>query len=89
MKRFLACQSDHSCSWQILNSLLNRNKCDSQILTELHNENDTITERTMIANKFNDNFIGVGKSIADKIPQSNLSFEAYFANKQRISNSCV
>jgi hypothetical protein len=64
-------------SWSIIKEIINKKKTKLQNTHFIHN-NRKITDNTEIASMFNDYFINVGNSLANKIPTGNKSAMSYF-----------
>ena len=65
-------------TWQPINDVLNRKKKETENVTEFKTDNEPVTDRREIVNRFNDYFVNVGPNLAKKIAASaNLSFKDY------------
>ena len=72
-------------TWSIIRSVINNCKPSKLNESFLYN-NSVITDKNEVANKFNDYFVNVGKTLAAQIPKSGPSFHKYLpeANKECI-----
>lgn len=64
-------------TWSAINELLSRKKSNSKSITSLkdqHQNNRSIRDPCRLPNIMNEHFSNVGKNLADKIPQTNVSF---------------
>ena len=67
--------------WKLINEVINRNKLKPE-LPDYFKENETlITDPAEISNKFNEYFINVGRNLAAKIPDSDVSFSNYLGER--------
>ena len=70
--------------WSVIRSVINN--CKPSKLNESFTYNDTvITDKKTVSNKFNDYFVNVGKTLAEQIPKSGLSFRSYLPEANRES----
>jgi len=58
-------------SWQIIKSVINKNKCRAQ-QQEFNINGQVTTDATVISNKFNSFFANIGPSLAQKVPVSSI-----------------
>ena len=67
-----ASKSNMKKTWGILKTVINKKK-DSRIQSVFKVNDETISDKKVIAEKFNDFFVNVGPNLASKIPQQNAS----------------
>ena len=73
-------------SWKIINTILCRNKVNVKSNKYIIN-NCVETDKNVIANKFNDFFVHIGPSLADKIPKTNIKPTSFIKSEQKLTNS--
>ena len=71
--------------WSILKGIINRNKRNALQENFKLNNGSVISDKLLKSEKFNDFFIGIGPSLANKIPKQNISPKQYMGT--RILNS--
>ena len=75
------CQNQSRALWKIINEITQRKKQTISFIQKLNLENGLVIENSLeIANKMNEYFISVGPNLAEKLPQSEESFESYLSN---------
>ena len=72
---------DMKKTWGIMNSLTGRDSNKCSISDKFKINNNMVSDKVVIANKFCDYFTNVGKNFADAIPKSNKSFKSYLGQK--------
>ena len=70
-------QNNIKMSWQIIKQVINKNKYKSMTCDKLLVDNKVVTNKTDIANTFNNYFVNVGPSLASQIPNSNKNPISY------------
>ena len=80
MRLFNKNKSNIKKFWRILKQVINKNKYGSPCSKILVNQAIT-TDKTKIANGFNQYFINIGPTLADKIPQDNKCPTTYMENR--------
>ena len=70
-------------TWSVINSILNRQKT-KKLSDKFLINNRMITNPTDIANKFNHFFINIGKTLSDRIDNTNTNFRAYLTNRSDV-----
>ena len=71
--------------WKIINGTLHFKKSKSKRkITKVKNSQRYVYNSSDIANSFNDFFVNIGKSMADKIPESDNAIHS-----MRVSNSLL
>ena len=70
-KKLNECHGDPKRTWKIINNLVNKNNHDhSGDSVEFMYNNNKLTDKKVIAEKFNEYFVNIGKNLAKKIPNS-------------------
>ena len=87
-KKLHDCHGDQKRSWKIINSLLNKNNEKSPPSYEFNCENIIISDCKLIADKFNNYFVNIGKTLAEKIQPSKKTYKEYMCNLPSNINSC-
>ena len=65
-----------------MREIIHRNKRKTEFPTKFIKNEETITDKTKIANKFNEFFTGIGPELANKIQTKNgQSYKSYLAQK--------
>ena len=59
-----------------------------QVGNEFENKCESITGDENIANGFNNYFVNVGPSLANKIPATDTHFSQYLSDSTNVKNSC-
>ena len=67
-------------SWRILKQVINKKK-DTSLCSKFLVNQEITTDKTKIANGFNQYFINIGPTLADKIPQDNKCPTTYMENR--------
>ena len=76
-----ACQNKSKALWKLINEITQRKKGSKTILSKIRLENGRLIENSKnIADALNDYFVHVGPNLAEKLPQSERSFESYLGN---------
>jgi hypothetical protein len=71
-------------TWQTIKTIINKN--NNTPLSECFIYNHTIiSDKTQIANKFNEYFVNIGPSLADKIPTCPITHRSYLAGNYKNS----
>ena len=65
-------------TWQILNQVINKNKCALN-KTGFHHNGSIITDENDICNKFNDFFLNIGMNLTSKIPNTDIPCTKYLS----------
>ncbi|MEE8341453.1 MAG: reverse transcriptase family protein, partial [Candidatus Neomarinimicrobiota bacterium] len=78
---FEKCKNDMKKTWKSINYVLNRHKHISQLPETFMIKNSPISNKQIIADSFNDYFIGIGEKLAENLETSNLNFEQYLKAK--------
>ena len=68
-------------SWQTINEILNRDRKATHSPSHIYVNNSKITNKQMMADRFNMYFASIGESLADKIPEPNKSFDKYLQKR--------
>ena len=71
-------------TWSLITALLNK-KPISEALSVINVNGNTITDKTTIANNLNNYFVGIGKTLASKIPPENVTYDTFL--KKNFPNS--
>ena len=74
-------------TWRLLNSIINKKKKTMQVGNEFENKGESITGDENIANGFNNYFVNVGPSLANKIPATDTHFSQYLSDSTNVKNS--
>jgi len=82
------CKNDCKNTWKIINQLLNKKSQIAVPSSEFNLNGKILSEEQLIADNFNDYFVSIGKNLAEKIPESKISFLNYMP-KNSIKNSCA
>ena len=78
-EKFLNCQNNLQKTWKIVRSIINNG--NNSLTTKLFIIDDVeTTDRSKIANKFNDYFINVGPTLASAITDNNISFNKFLSD---------
>ena len=70
-------------TWNVINSILHRQK-NERLSNEFLVNNKIITNPKEIANRFNDFFVNIGHSLANRIDNSNVDFRSYLNNRSEV-----
>lgn len=70
------CTNNLKKTWSIIKEVLNRNK-SSKINDTFTYNNQTTSDKNIIANKFNDYFVNIGSTLAASIPKEGPNFKTY------------
>ena len=70
-----------------MNDLLCNDKNPLPPSTEFGHNGASLTDKTDIANRFNEYFACIGNSVAEQIRTSKLSFEEYVRKNPQIDNT--
>ena len=76
-QKFDTAKSDIKQTWKLVNEVISRKKKDTVSSTEFKKDNEQITDKREIVNRFNEYFVNVGANLAKKITATNLSFISY------------
>ena len=79
-------KNDIKKTWEIINSLLNKNKC-ANLPSEFIIDEVKTTGKDVICNKFCDFFSNIGPDLANKIPLPINKFDYYLNKKEPLLNS--
>ena len=72
------CEGNIKSTWKIMKEIAGKAKINQKNLPkQLVINNKKITDKTEIANNFNEFFANVGPKLAEKIPDVNKNFESY------------
>ena len=72
--------------WRLLNSIINKKKKTKQVGNEFENKCESITGEENIANGFNNYFVNVGPSLANKIPATDTQFSQYLSDSTNVKS---
>ena len=89
---FLEHQSNIKKTWEGIRGLLNVNKKGDTSVNKLFHNNIELNQPEEMANAMNNFFINIGRSVENKIPQSNKLFNEYLGEPNRYSitlNDCT
>ena len=75
--RFVELKNDAKNTWKLIKSVINGNKPTSESISELSINGCTITDKTTMANKFNEYFTNIGSDLSKSIPKVSGSFSDY------------
>ena len=83
--QLVKCKDNLKKTWSIIKDVINKSKCMKNNDTFKYN-NSTTTDKSLIANKFNDYFINIGNKLAASIPQGGPNFQTFLppANEDTI-----
>jgi len=86
-KRLAECHGDQKGSWKVINAILNKGNRITNACNEFKSGDEVITDGKAISNKFNNYFVNIGKTLAEKIQPSKTTFLEYMNNPTN-ANSC-
>jgi hypothetical protein len=72
-------------TWKVLNRIIARKSNDNSNISEITYNNQTLTDKNDIVDKFNTFFANVGPDLASKIPASKDSFKNYLKSPNKNS----
>lgn len=75
-QKFDTAKSDIKQTWKLVNEVISRKK-DTVSSTEFKKDNERITDKREIVNRFSEYFVNVRANLAKKITATNLSFISY------------
>ena len=79
--KFEKCQSNSKETWQTINKIINK-KDTKTLLDFMIIENEKVTDKSVIANKFNEYFNNIGHQMAGAIDvKSDCSFRDYLQTR--------
>ena len=78
---FTKYQGNLKKSWQTINEILNRDRKNTQSPSYIFVNNNKISDKQQMADHFNSYFASIGESLANKIPQTNMSFDKYLQHR--------
>ena len=82
------CQNNSKAVWRVINEITKRKKQTRNALRKLKFDNGTTLESSKeIADALNKYFVGVGPNLAEKLPQSDVSFQNYLKSDKSPSQS--
>jgi hypothetical protein len=87
--KIINCQNDCKKSWQIINRLLNKRVQMSVPSTEFYLNKRLLTDKQLVVENFNDYFVNIGKSLAEKIPEPKKEFVYYIKPNPTLMDSCA
>jgi hypothetical protein len=87
--KIINCQNDCKKSWQIINRLLNKRVQMSVPSTEFYLNKRLLTDKQLVVENFNDYFVNIGKSLAEKIPEPKKEFVNYIKPNPTLMDSCA
>ena len=87
--KFKNCSNDSKRTWQIINSMLNKNIQHIAPPSEFNLDNSLITDANEIAENFNEYFVNIGKKLAQNIGDPKNSFLSYMPQNLTNENSCA
>jgi len=79
--RFTTVSNDIRNTWKLINELLNRKKASATLPSKFMDGEDEITNQQNIVDKFNDFFVNIGPSLANKIDKTDHSPLSYLQNE--------
>ena len=84
-KCLMKCSNNLKKTWSIIKDVLNKNR-SSKINETFKYNNQTTSDKNVIANKFNDYFVNIGSTLAAAIPQGGPNYKRYLppANEDTI-----
>ena len=83
-EKFKKCKGNIKSTWKIMKEIVGKAKINHKNLPkQLVINNKKITDKTEIANNFNEFFANVGPKLAEKIPDVNEKFESYIPSPYR------
>ena len=75
------CKNGFKNTWKIMKSVTGRSRVQNDSFPKsLSIDNEEITDKKSIAEKFNSFFVNTGTNLAAKIPHSTTNFESYLPN---------
>ena len=74
---FLDIKHDLRKTWNVIKSIINNGSVKSKAPKEVLIDDTTITDPLVMANKFNEYFVNIGKNLAENIPRSEGNIEKY------------
>ena len=78
--RFTELKDDISKTWNLIKSLINPAGIKPDLPKQIKINSTTVKDPSIIANKFNEYFVGIGQKLAKNIKQSDKNFQNYLAN---------
>ena len=75
-QKFLEATNDMKKTWKIIKNIISKNKSNIITDTFLVNGKKTV-DKNIIVNKFNEYFVNVGPSLANKIQSSNVHYQQF------------
>ena len=79
--RFIKCSNDIKKTWKVIKDVTNPSKSDKEVPTHFVVDGEEISDNSSISNKFNNHFVNIGPSLANKIPQNqNVSYHRYLTS---------
>ena len=82
--KFKENMGNSSKTWKTINQVLNRNN-NKKICKELIINENTITDKNLIADEFNRHFSKIGLELASKLPQSQTDFHSYIESRNDLN----
>lgn len=70
-------KDDLKKTWKIINEVINKSKNKDKLPKIFSNKDRLLSDRKEIADSFNDYFINVGKTLAEKISTSPKTYQSY------------
>ena len=89
MRKIEDCQGDLKKTWNIINGLVQNKIEEKNNNYEFKIENSSITDSNIIADKFNEYFVNIGKVLAQKISHTDKSFSSFLPNNLNLTSSCA
>ena len=84
-KKIQKCGNNIKTIWKIIKEIIGKSKVFHENFPNTLRINKTsITDKNVIADRFNEFFVNVGSSLASKIPPSNKNFDLYLPHISRI-----
>ena len=80
----MKCANNLKKTWTIIKDVLNKNKL-SKINDTFRYNNQTTTDKDIIANKFNEYFVNIGSNLAASIPQNGPNYKTYLPAQNKHS----
>ena len=77
-KKLDECQNQSKAIWKLINRIISKKKRTKNVINRLKLDNGSFVENSKeIANTLNKYFVCIGPSLAEKLGQSEISFESY------------
>lgn len=86
---FLEVKGDLRKTWSIIKSVINNGSANSSSPKELLIDGHLTTETSIIVDKFNKYFVGIGRNLAAKIPKCKGNFETFITESLPTNSSSM